>query len=267
MNKKIIWGIIAILIIVIAVVLLNKKPTDSTEVINSGLVSMYPALANDIYLKSSSRPVNLETEAIVCESQKVIEYSFRPLKDTSSVGGDWRKVVVVDCGSTYYVNDNSDSGSKLFGPFDSIGTGIVKPASGWKTYTNTDNIFSFSYPNEWEINKAFTTTSSVNFIGSGDIFFALSIGKITDVRGKIVTLEKNLEDYGYNINYNREDKVINGYPWLQFISKTSSNNSSIRFVTTKNDVRYEFIMNVERPMTNADLELANKIVSSFKFTN
>lgn len=116
--KKLVIGVTVLIALVVGVFLTGARNTISTETIHRELIPKYPALKDNVYLKSNPRFVQLETEITICENQSVISYLSRPLKNSQAIDGDWQNIMVFDCGSRYYVGDISNTGSKLFGPFE-----------------------------------------------------------------------------------------------------------------------------------------------------
>lgn len=129
MNKKIIWGIVIVAIAIVAGYLYidasMKSEFTKNEVIHLELVSKYEMLKDNAYLKTESRRTNLETEIEICDSQRFINYSGKYESRSNPLTGKWLRVTVIDCGSTYYIGEISDSGSRLFGPFQKNNNNVV----------------------------------------------------------------------------------------------------------------------------------------------
>lgn len=143
---------------------------------------------------------------------------------------------------------------------------INQSTSNKKIYTNNSYDFSFGYPEDWVLNEKSSTQNVVVFTTPSDINFSVVAGNITDVKGNIVTLEEYFTQYSYDVNYSRNTKVIGSISWMVFTSNTNPNYGSIRYITVKGDIKYEFIMNINRPVTTADFQLMEEIVGMFTFT-
>lgn len=128
--------------------------------------------------------------------------------------------------------------------------------SDWKTYIDKEYGYEYSYPNKQNF-----------IISSKDIAFAMISGKITDANGKLITLAEYLKYYNYYENYNKEDITFNGILWLKFISKDDQSGVSIRYITVRNDIKYEFVLNLSRKINLNDKILMDDIVKTFRFTS
>lgn len=154
-----------------------KKPHRSTVYLNGDLVKKYPVLAREDLYKTVQfsnensdawpEPTTLSSVDYLadfnCVDKKATLLKYTYFK-TGVVGG-WGSLSAVDCGDYYFVLENGDAGTKLYGPFDFSDTtsAIVssdyyetgKVTSEWKSYSNSKFDFSLKYPKDWSIDESF----------------------------------------------------------------------------------------------------------------
>ena len=133
---------VAPLLIVITVLVIGggiyfySKSDRSSDYVNESLQHTYKVLVNKTEwnnkLIQSNNPENWDISSkntvirivdtqdnFYCGDKKAnfIKYS-KHSSGSNSVGGDWNTISVVDCGTYYFVYEFSDSGPKLYGPFE-----------------------------------------------------------------------------------------------------------------------------------------------------
>lgn len=154
----IVQGIIAVVAIALiaggAYYATTRKGTlpSTIDAIHPELVSKYPELIDDNYAKTKSEL--LMDNSTVCKngSGTAVNYKYKAKKDPYAIGGDWIQIDVIDCGDVYWITDLSDSGPKLYGPFDLTKTS-TSSTSDWKTYTDSINGYQIDYPSNWIVEK------------------------------------------------------------------------------------------------------------------
>jgi len=136
-------GFVVPLLIVIAVLVIGggiyyfySKSDKPADYVNETLQQTYKVLANkaewDSKIIQSNNPEiwgvsskNTEIKIVgtqnnfYCGDKKAnfVKYSTHS-NGSNSVGGDWNAISIVDCGTYYFVYEFSDSGPKLYGPFE-----------------------------------------------------------------------------------------------------------------------------------------------------
>jgi hypothetical protein len=122
-----------IIIILIGVLILssifieNKNDNLEEYIINKNLENKYHKLQYDSYRKElanqdESPGKAIESSEFMCINGVYSEgllYEYKAPKE-GYIGGDWRKVWVVDCKNNYFIYEISDAGSKFYGPFPFI---------------------------------------------------------------------------------------------------------------------------------------------------
>lgn len=130
----IVQGIIAVVALVLIAggvyYVMPRKSVAPIDIIHPEIVSKYPELIDDVYMKTKSEIIP-DTISTICKNDSVTEvnYKTKTNKYPNVMGGDWVNVNVIDCGDSYWITNLSDSGPKLYGPFDLAKTTIPKDKS------------------------------------------------------------------------------------------------------------------------------------------
>lgn len=290
----IVQGIIAVVALVLiaggAYYAATRKgtPPPTIDAIHPELVSKYPELIDDNYAKTKSEL--LMDNSTVCKngSGTAVNYKYKAKKDPYAIGGDWIQIDVIDCGDVYWITDLSDSGPKLYGPFD-LTKASTSSTSDWKTYTDSINGYQIDYPSNWIVEKNLGV--SVRFInperqGKPDTdipveAFGLGFNKsscensewkegfgLIFYKSSCISVEKGLYasmSAGDENAKKIEDKILTSFKFTSQKTDVSVNTTpSIKVLSPNGGEKINFDQNYEIKWKNTDIENGGSIYISPK---
>jgi len=146
----------------------------------------------------------------------------------------------------------------------------------WKTYTNTDPVFSFSYPKSWGEPEIYQNKEKDEFdVSFGNSAFMISNGYyfMEDVNGKRPTVPQLVQSYKDDMNAKNEIKdfqVVNIQVDNHSAIKVSANNLNGShyndvYIYQDNQNPDKFIL-ITGNRTFVDDATFNKVLSTFRFS-
>ncbi len=150
----------------------------------------------------------------------------------------------------------------------------IMEQSDWKTYTNTDPFFSFSYPASWGMPRVFEDKIKKEFgIDFENYAFYVNNGYyFNDLNGKKPTVLQLVEYYKTDMeskneikNFQSEDIEVDNHPAIKIMVENiiGTGYTDVYIYQNQSD-ESEFIL-IKGNKDFVDNETFNKILSTFKF--